>query len=346
MKDALSSSWYRTTPAAAAIPPEVAERGLEWLVELQGGAAPPRLIEDWVAWRAAHPHHEQAWQRIESVSGKLQFLSSPFNSAIAQAALAPPRAGHRRRVIKGLAVSLFLGGALWGVGEKLPLREWTADYRTAVGERRTIVLADGTQLVLNTDSAVDIRFNDGERRVKLIAGEIFVTTSQNAQPASRPFLVQTDQGTARALGTAYSVRQEGERTEVGVFKGAVEIRPRESAGQIVVLRAGDQAAYTAKSITAPDHLEEAKTAWRDGFIVARGMRLDDFMIELSRYSKEALSCDPGIAGLRVSGSFPLDDIGKVLEALRITLDIQTETLPGFWGKRAVRMIPAARAMPG
>jgi transmembrane sensor len=342
MRAALSASpWYRSTPDTAAIPPDVAERSLEWLMELQGDAVSPELIEAWTRWRAAHPHHEQAWQRIESVTGKLHCLSSPLHSAIAQAALAPPRSEQRRRVIKGLAASIFAGGAIWGITEDMPWREWTADYRTAVGERRTMMLPDGTQLVLNTDSAIDIRFGDKERRVQLIEGEILVTTAQDTRSAGRPFLVQTDQGTARALGTSYSVRLWGDRTEVGVFKGAVELRPRGNVGQALVLQAGYQAAYTEKSIAAPTKVDEASTAWRDGFIVARAMRLDDFVAELGRYSKQALSCDPSIAALRVSGSFPLADIGKVLEVLGATLDVQAETVTRFWGGKSVRMIPAA-----
>ncbi|WP_235489528.1 FecR/PupR family sigma factor regulator [Achromobacter sp. DMS1] len=92
-----ASSWYRSTRDAAAVSPEVAERALEWLLELQGEPVPPETMQAWRRWRAAHPDHERAWRRIESVRGSLQPLASPLSAAAAQAALAPSASRNRRR---------------------------------------------------------------------------------------------------------------------------------------------------------------------------------------------------------------------------------------------------------
>jgi len=336
-----ASPWYGGTHDAAGIAPEVAERALEWLVELQDDAVAPDVVEAWTRWRAAHPDHERAWRRIESVRGRLQSLASPAGATIAQAALAPPRSESRRRAVKTLAVLLFAGGAAWGVDTYSPWHEWSSDYRTEVGQRRVVMLPDGTQLILNTGSAVDIRFNDAERRVVLVAGEVFVTTAPDARPAPRPFLVETAQGTARALGTEYAVRQQDDDTEVSVLHGAVEVRPRRNAGQAFIVQAGHHASYTDRAATAAGRAEEAQVAWKDGFIVARGMRLDDFLAELGRYTSDALSCDPAAAGLRVSGSFPVDDVDRVLEAVGTTLDLRVVAETRLWRRRLVRLAPAA-----
>ncbi|MCG5260416.1 FecR family protein [Cupriavidus gilardii] len=342
----MASQWYQATADAAAIPPDVAERALEWLLELQGlqgsrgsqgGGAAPEVVDAWRRWRAEHPDHERAWQRIESVRGRLQPLASPLTSEIARAALAPPRSPKRRRAIKVLAVSLFAGGLAWTARDHSPWRQWAADYRTAVGERRSLVLADGTQLWLNTASAVDIDFGPTERRVKLLAGEILIATAKDDAPTPRPFLVETAQGTAQALGTRYVVRQRGDDTDVSVLEGKVEIRPNGNAGRSIVLPAGYRASYTAHSITAPAPAGTAGAAWAEGFIVARSMRLDDFIAELGRYSQDSLSCDPALGGVRVSGSFPLDDIGKVLSALSTTLDVRTDVVTRLWGRREIRI---------
>ncbi|WP_231602433.1 FecR domain-containing protein [Herbaspirillum chlorophenolicum] len=332
-----ASSWYQHTPDAATLPQHVAERALEWLVELQAQPVPPQTIAAWTRWRGEHADHERAWQRIESVRGRLQPLASPLNSAVAQAALAPRGSPHRRQIIKGLVVAVFAGGTTWGVAQYTPWREWNADYRTAVGERRTLTLADGTQLMLNTGSAVNVGFSPAERRIRLIAGEILATTAKDAAP--RPFMIETVHGTAQALGTRYTVRQMADATEVRVFEGAVRIAPRHDAASSLVVQAGEQARFSATGIHAAGRADAALIGWTDGFIIARSMRLDDFIAELGRYSRDTLACDPAIADLRVSGSFPLDDIDKVIETLASTLDVQADTRHRFWGGRRIRMNP-------
>ncbi|GJG95387.1 FecR domain-containing protein [Cupriavidus pauculus] len=337
-----TSSWYQATAEAATIPPSVAERALEWLVELQADDATPQVRQACANWRAEHPDHERAWQRIESVRNRLDPLALPGTSNLARAALSAPATGSRRHAIKALATLAFASGLAWTAREYTPWRQWVADYRTAVGERRTVMLSDGTQLMLNTDSAVDIRFDAVERRVMLLSGEILVTTAKDPHPAPRPFLVDTTHGTAHALGTRYMVRQAAADTEVCVFQGAVEIRPRDAAGQPRVLQAGTCARYTDMAVSPATPAEAARIAWAEGFIVARSMRLDAFIAELRRYSRASLSCDPAIAGLRVSGSFPLDDPGKVLQTLGSTLNLQKETMTRLWGQDEIRLIPAPR----
>ncbi len=336
----MASSWYHATADAATIPADVAERALEWLLELQGDDVAPEVVQAWKRWRAAHPDHERAWQRIESVKDRLRPLSSPVTSDIARAALAPPRSPgspKRRRALKVVAVSLFAGGLGWSARDHTPWRQWAADHRTAVGERRSLTLADGTQLWLNTASAVNIDFNAAQRRVRLLAGEILIATASDAASPPRPFLVETAQGTVRALGTRYVVRQRGDDTEVSVFEGKVEIRPHRHADRALVLPAGYRASYTTEAITPASPAEAAGATWTEGFIVARSMRLDDFLAELGRYSNDALSCDPALAGLRVSGSFPVDDIGKVLSALGTTLEVRTEVVTRRWGRKELRL---------
>ncbi|MFJ1301719.1 FecR domain-containing protein [Pseudomonadota bacterium AL_CKDN230030165-1A_HGKHYDSX7] len=329
-----ASPWYRATPDAGELSPDVAQRALEWLVDLQDAPACPERLQAWQNWRAAHPDHERAWQRIESVQRRLQPLAGPGPSSLAQAALAAPRTGvrspDRRRALKALAIMAIAGGAAWQLEPSVPWRRWAADFRTVAGERRRVVLADGTQITLNTGSAIDVRFDVRTRRVALIAGEILVVTAPDIEATPRPFLVETDHGTARALGTEYAVRRHADGTEVNVFAGAVQVRTRLNGDQMRVLHAGYRACYTADSINDDGPTDDTNVAWKDGFIVARGMRLDAFVAELARYTDQTLVCDPAVAGLRVSGSFPVSDIGMVLDTVSTTLKIRTETRTRFW----------------
>lgn len=337
---AIRSSWYDATTDAANLPADVAERAVEWLIELQGDEVSPQTVANWHAWRGAHPDHERAWQRIESVKGRLAPLAAPVEAGVAQAALAPPASPQRRRAVKSLAVLLFAGAGTWSVLHSSPWRHWWADVQTAVGERRKLQLDDGTQLVLNTDSAIDIVYRDDERRVRLIGGEVLITTAPDNRAPPRPFLVETSQGTARALGTRYTVRQFDDGTHVSVFKGAVEIRPRAASDKSLIVQAGHRARYTTRSISEATETSADDATWAEGFIVARSMRLADFVDELARYSNASLSCAPSVANLRVSGTFPLDDIGKVLDTLGTTLAVRAETVTRFWGTREIRLVPA------
>lgn len=319
----------------APVPPEVARRAVEWLVVLQSGPVSERQHGAWTRWRAADPLHEQAWQRIEAVNGRIAALAAPGTASIAQAVLAP-RAPRRRRVVQTLAVLCVAGGAGWSVHRHTPWRQWTADLRTGVGERRSLALADGTQLVLNTASAVDVHYGAVERRLHLLAGEIAITTARDA--GARPFIVETAQGELQALGTRFVVHAESpQRTRIAVYEGAVLLRPRDDPAATRLLQAGQQVSFDSRAAGPAQPAREDASAWREGMLVARDMPLADFLAELSRYSPHPLSCDAAVAQLRVSGSYPVADVGRVLDVLSATLSLRVETVTRLWGRQTVRV---------
>lgn len=322
------------------IPPHVARRAVEWLVELQSGDADTTTRQALQHWLGLHPDHERAWQHIEAVNGQLRSVASPMASAIAHATLAPRRTVKRREVIKILAVLLFTGGTTWMTKDSTPWREWTADEHTGVGERRTVTLADGTTVTLNTTSAISIRFSATERRVLLISGEILVSTGKDTDHQgsnsgvgnglSRPFLIETAQGELQPLGTRFVVRQQVNASRVDIFEGAVDIRPYDGAGATRILHAGEQTRFTRNAINEPTAINNTDAAWIDGMLVASGMRLADFLAELSRHRPGRLNCDPAIAELRISGSYPLADTDRILNTLPATLPVKIHFLTRYW----------------
>ncbi len=309
------------------VSPQIARRAVEWLVALQSGDVSREALQ---AWLAQHPDHVRAWQRIESVNNKLRGVASPLTTALAHATLTAPRSNKRRAAIKTLATFFFVGATAYMAEEHLPWRAWSADERTALGERRTIVLVDGTELVLNTDTAVNVRFTEQERRVDLLGGEIMITTAKDALELPRPFVVQTAQGELQPVGTRFVVRQQTEVSRLDVFEGAVEIRPKDGAGLKRVIQAGQRVQFTHDGISDPVILKSDDGAWTEGMIVASGMRLQDFLAELSRYRRGRLTCDPAIADLRVSGSYPLTDTDLILTALGSTLPVEIHFMTRYW----------------
>lgn len=317
---------------SGAVPAAVARRAVEWMVELQADVVADEVRFEWERWRAADPDHERAWQRIEAVNDRLRALGAPH--AASAALLAPRGSGRRRQAVKALAVTLFAGGTAWLAHEQTPWRSWTADERTAVGARRALALRDGTRVALNTGSALDVHYGPGERRLRMAAGEILVTTARDA--AQRPFIVDTRHGSVQALGTRFAVRLHDAATQVSVFAGAVELSPRGGAGSRV-LHAGQQAWFGDETIAPVQAVDEDSVAWIDGYLIARSQRLRDFLRELGRYSAFALDCAPAVADLLVSGSYRLDDVRRVLDTVAATLGLEVETVQSLFG-RGVRRV--------
>ncbi len=310
----------------AVIDPAILHEAAGWLVRMQSETLSAADIAALDRWRARSADHEAAWQRAETMlRGFGQVPPHVGGQALRQAHRAT-----RRQAVRILTGLLVLGPAAWMGARELPWREWRADLRTATGEQRRVALADGTQLVLNTASAVDVDYTSAQRVLWLRVGEILLTTGHDPAPAPRPFLVQTTQGVLRALGTRFMVRDEGARIRVAVYEGAVEVRPAREGAPPLVLAAGEQTVFSAVGAAAPVPADPLAAAWADGMLAARNWRLADLVAELSRYRHGVLRCDPAVAGLRVSGAFPLNDIDASLRLLERTLPVRVSRVTPWW----------------
>lgn len=318
-------------PPPTGMPAAVARQAVEWWVELAAPQCDDRARQRFLYWRQAHPDHERAWLHIERMAGRLQTLNAPLASQVAQTALLTRHPLKRRAAIKTLAGVLFVGGAGWSAQRYSHWRGWSADQHTGIGERRTITLDDGSTLTLNTDSVVDIRFDAEVRELHLVRGEILLATA--ADP--RPFRVATAQGWLRPLGTRFAVREYPDRSRLEVFQGAVEIRLRDAPGSGRTVQAGERAIYRRAGVEPVTPLTASAGAWAQGMLVADRTRLADFIAELGRYRPGVVNCDPQIAGLRLSGTYPLADTNRILASLSATLPVRIQFITRYW----VRVMP-------
>jgi transmembrane sensor len=309
---------------------KVADQAAEWLTLLMSNEISDADKRRWRQWRGAHPDHERAWQHIETVTQRLKMAeSSTFYKVLSP--YAGPKSSGRRKLL-----NILLWGSVSGTAAVLTTRTQTwqqqvADYQTRTGEQRSFTLNDGSQITLNTGSAINVRF-DGERRlVSLVAGEILITTAQalNRSQDSRPFVVETAEGRVRALGTRFSVRQNDKQTVVAVQESAVEITT--ASGEVSrTLTAGQLTYFSRTEIETSRELTPADDAWTRGQIVATDMPLEEFTRELSRYRSGIVRCSPEVASLRVSGVFPLQDTNRILGSLPNVLPVQISLRTRFW----------------
>jgi len=316
----------------APLKPAVARAAALWFVTMSSGEASDMDHRALQVWRKADPEHERAWQRTQQLGRQFAGLAPTGGMAV----LDRPRSEQRRRAAKQLALLLIAGSGSWAMHRHMPWQEWTADYRTAIGERRSISLADGSSMIMNTDSAVNVLFTPQERRIKLVRGEILIATAPEHDVPYRPLRVATAEGVLTALGTRFTVQQLDQSSRLGVQEGAVEIRPVLAQAGMRVLHAGEETIFDRQRIADTVDLDATRIAWKDGMLFADRMPLSVFVAELARYRPGMLRCDSAVADLRISGSFPLTDTDRILQSLVDTLPVRVAMVTRYW----VQVVPA------
>lgn len=213
-------------------------------------------------------------------------------------------------------------------------------YGTAIGQQKTIVLSDGSSMLLNTNSEVRVSHGNGVYKIHLIRGEArFCVT-----PApGRAFEVFAADSIVRTVGTEFVVRLEGRKVDVTVEKGAVELSDLGSTGSTVGqasikavplaskpsrLRAGEGASFESGS----GHIEvhqitetelRRRMSWQEGYLAFSDEPLSEVVTQLNRYSTTTLVIgDPKIASIAIGGRFRIGNADALLNLLSKTIGIR------------------------
>lgn len=309
----------------------VLEAAIEWQLCLDSGVTSAREKREFQRWLAADPEHVRAWKQLTGLDQQLAIAAVP---AARKALLRHPKRNPQRRSLGGLLGVLL--ASLLGLGllnQQRPLSDWLADERTAIGEQRELQLADRSRLRLNSRSAVDIDFTADARHLFLHSGEILVET---APGDPRPFLVETEQGTLRALGTRFLVREDDQGTRLIVLQSAVAAQPQYAADERVIEQ-GQQVLMTREGLGASQAAPVAADAWMHGMLVVENVRLAELLERLGEYHSGYLGVDASIADLRISGSFPLGNPDLALAAIPASLPVRVKRYSDWW----IRVVPQA-----
>ncbi|NNJ18809.1 FecR family protein [Pseudomonas putida CSV86] len=304
----------------------VLDAAINWQLCFDAGSDSAQQRAEFERWHAASEEHARAWRQLGMLDQRFAAAAGPARKALQQS-----RVGLRQRVRKlggGLASLVLLGGLLNWINLHQPLGYWLADQRTGTGETRSLRLDDGTLVSLATHSAVDIRFTAKERLIVLHDGEISVETGHKDNDR-RPFVVATDDGRLRALGTRFLVRLESDGTRLSVLQSAVAAKPHDS-GEEQVVQEGHQVLMNHERLGRIDTLAVGADAWTRGMLVVDNVRLADLVGELGRYRSGYLGVAPEVADLRITGSFPLHDTDLALKSLLPTLPVQVQQRTPWW----------------
>lgn len=307
----------------------VNEMAAYWLVRLVASDCSPEERCAFEAWKEEDQAHEEAYLRLQR-GGALfdRHLGDPQIQSLADRALTETEPAFWRRsriqyaaiaasLILAVGIAVFLNaGVLFNTDSEHTVLASGEQYETAIGERSTITLPDGSFVTLNTNSRIEVDFTSAAREIRLIRGQGYFEVEKEV---GRPFIVAAGDKRVVALGTAFDVRfDKADMVQVTLVKGLVEVtdaapapRPQEGANpeagaKKIRLKPGER--LVAKADAAPeiektDTVEE--TSWKTGKLIFRDRPLSAVIEEMNRYSVQqlALADDPRLAEMRVNGAF-------------------------------------------
>jgi len=332
--------------AHAPVPASVLDQAIAWQLLLGSGTASAADRQGLQAWLEQAAEHARAWRQLGQIDQQLAPASGPATRTLllkrGKRRLAQPA---RVAAATALAVMLtiMLAAGIGSIHHVQPL-DLLADYHTGTGERRSVLLPDGSVLHLNTGSAVDLAFDSHERGVMLRSGEIAIDTSHGGNDSGRPFIVHTPDGSLRALGTSFIVRRLDEGgTRLTVTRFSVAARPTSCAPQPQVpcaqeriVRQGETVRLHDGVVGLPAPTDGNADAWKDGMLVVENQPLGAVVAEIARYHHGYLHVTPEAARLRVSGALPLGDSGAALLALSAAVPVEVSTTARWWSTVRLR----------
>ncbi len=318
---------------------EFADEATRWFVRLDAGPLNPDEERAFEAWQAQNPEHPKMFQEMADLWSSLDRLPKTPRPPAATALSALPGKTVRRgsrflaRWMRGTALAASVAVCFfWFMGEWAVL---TSDYRTSVGEQKTVTLADGSLVHLNTGSALLVDFTPVERRVNVIKGDAVFDVSPDEL---RPFHVEAGRIRATALGTQFLVQRDDARVSVTVLEHRVSVAETGTANGApgethVTLEPGQRISYEpSQGLSGVREADlRSAVAWRRGKIIFEDEPLEAVIDQLNRYHRgRIVIIDPEVGSMRVNGVFQTADSAKVVTALEQTLHIHSTRLTDYF----------------
>ncbi len=179
------------------------------------------------------------------------------------------------------------------------------DYATDTAEQQQLTLADGSDLEINANSQLSVALSDTERRVQLQQGEVFFSVARDTQ---RPFVISTDRGQIRVLGTAFNVDTSGDGLVVSVEHGIVEVTHK---GQSWRLFAGEGVRLDGDQ--AQPFKDQQAGSWRTGWRKVSGEPLSDLVAHLQSHTHKQIQLRDIDGTQTFSGKYRQQDVEGTLE---------------------------------
>jgi len=296
--------------------PETLAEAAAWIAELHDAARSPYLEGRVRSWVAEDPAHRLAFERMT----RAWETSGELGRDVIARADAARRSARWRRMSVAAGVLAVLTAAV------LVASAWlrAGVVATGVGEQRSLLLTDGTRVLLNTSTRLIVHYDAQARRVRLLMGEALFDV---ARRTTWPFIVTAGSHEVRALGTSFIVRHDDpERVSITLVEGRVSVVAARAlpthAPAAAILSPGQRLTVTSGRAPALDTPELGRlTAWETGRVEFDATPLGEAAREMNRYSPRAIEVDPEIATLAVTGVFRAADLDEFVHAVCATFDL-------------------------
>jgi transmembrane sensor len=307
------------------VPSEMREAADRWMGRLHGEETTHPDREAFERWRA-DPAHASAYEEAARLYGSFQQLQGRADlKRLSERILreTEPRVGRwsKHRVPLALAASLVIcvlaGGAFLAGRYYLP----TESYSTAFGERSTVRLEDGSEVILNSATRLTVRIGNDQRHFTLDQGEAMFAV---AQDPTRPFTVSAADGRVTALGTRFQVRSENSEVTVTLLEGRIAV-DREEDHQPVQLKLGEQVRFSSGKAGMDRRMVDldAVSSWVSGRLKFKSSPLTEVLAEVNRYSRTQIHlADTTLASTPVNATFDMGDSASVASALEVFLPVE------------------------
>jgi transmembrane sensor len=313
-------------------------KAAEWLARRDRLFTPEEAVA-FARWRMADARHAAAVAELELVWGALDDLSASVSqqragdaavASPAPIATTPAATGRSRTLVAwwpalGLAAALVVMAVWWGRSSTAKETPNVVRFETPIGAQSTVTLADGSEVQLNTNTAVSVHLGRRARAVTLERGEAFFRV---ARDEARPFVVAVGRTEARVLGTAFAVRLRAADSVVLVTEGVVQFGVIGKPG--AQLRARQQATIKHRGSDVPRvetlvaDVVARRLAWQNGQLEFDNTPLSEAVEEFNRYHRQQIViADPAVATSTVGGRFAIGNSEGFVRLIEATFDATT-----------------------
>ena len=293
-----------------------------WQAQLSSDLVTEQRRREFELWLDERPENKIVWQEVNAFWAGLDYLTEADISDVKTGQVVtlkrPDRIRPSSRFTRpalGIAASLLLMVSLVYIQGGF----YFADYTTAPGQQRNVILADGSEIVMNTDTAISVDYSAQHRQITLHNGEAYFVVAPDVK---RPFEVQTYSGQVRALGTEFNIKAGQKVVTVTVYQHAVRVTA-ENGKILESLPEGQQVAFSDDALSAATtaNLQRGQ-AWRNQRMIFQDKPLADVIAELNRYrSGRIIVMNNDIKTLPVTGVFATDDTNIALLTIEQSLPV-------------------------
>jgi transmembrane sensor len=298
---------------------DIEMRASEWLMRAEEPDWSEAQQAELDAWLAESDAHKAAYWRLEHGWRSADRLGALRNHRV-EVELAQRRPTRWLwPIAASIALTLGLGSYGWQQWQAPKPEPEIIQIATKVGMRKLVRLDDGSQIDLNTGSAIRTAVNETSRVVWLDRGEAYFSI---AKRKGQFFIVHAGAKTITVLGTKFSVRRDGDKVSVVVEEGRVRVEDGNQAGLVrsTIIEGGDVAVVrgtsTLVTTAGADRVDDA-LAWRGGMLSFDQRSLSEVAAEFNRYNRKKLIIGDTEAGaIRIGGSFKADNVDAFVRLLR------------------------------